>query len=167
MSARGLDWFTAEYNFEITLSKNIKDKDFHKTILKKAKAGYLNVIYQPGTKKHLTSRIKRLNLDKNEDHAKIYSYKNLTITYFYKKGRAHIYYKGYPAIMRMFVESHESKNNRAWFYLALVYSVVLAFLAISAMFMLKGKNSFRRRGIYLAISGVMTIVLFLYLSFYI
>jgi len=44
------------------------------------------------------------------------------------------------------------------------YSVVLSFFAISAMFMVKGKYGFKRRGVYLMFAGIIVVVGFLVIS---
>jgi hypothetical protein len=65
----------------------------------------------------------------------------------------------------MFISSHLSTNNKAWYYLAMVYSVVLAFFALSAIVMVKGKYGFKKRGLSLMLAGILTVGFFLFISF--
>ena len=64
--------------------------------------------------------------------------------------------------LKKFITAHKSKQKDVWFYLAIMYSIVLSFLAISAMFMVKGKYSFPRRGVFIMLSGIALVIAFLY-----
>ncbi len=56
---------------------------------------------------------------------------------------------------------HLNEPKKLWTLFADVYAVALAFLAISGMFVLKGKNGIKGRGAWLTAIGVMIPVLFL------
>lgn len=165
LSARGLGWFKEEYNIQTSISKNIAIEDFKKSFLLELKSEKFEDIYNLVTKDLIERRVNRLAfLDKKND---IYFFeeKSLKIEYNFHNGNLNLNYKTYPTYLQIFISSHLSNDKKAWFYLALVYSVVLSFFAVSAMFIVKGKYGFKKRGVYLCLLGMLTIIFFLYLSF--
>ncbi len=50
---------------------------------------------------------------------------------------------------------HLNEPKKAWTFMADLYAVALAFLAISGMFVLKGKNGIKGRGAWLTAIGVL------------
>ncbi|RXJ87382.1 hypothetical protein [Arcobacter sp. CECT 8985] len=85
------------------------------------------------------------------------------LIYYKDTNEAQLTIKDYPAFIKTFIKAHKSKSKDRWSYLALAYSVILLFLAISAIFMVKGKNGFKKRGIYLTSAGILLVVLFLFI----
>ena len=69
----------------------------------------------------------------------------------------------YPGFIKPFIDAHKSMSTDKWAWLALSYSLILLFLAISAIFMLKGKYGFKQRGIYLTGLGILIVAVFLYI----
>ncbi|MGD9899468.1 MAG: PepSY-associated TM helix domain-containing protein [Calditrichaceae bacterium] len=58
---------------------------------------------------------------------------------------------------------HLNKANKIWTFISDIYGFVLLFLAISGLFILKGKNGIKGRGAWLATTGVLIPVVFLLL----
>lgn len=167
LSVRGLGWFKEEYTFKTMINKNIAIENFQKVLISEAKKGKLDYIYTTETKKIVEININRLSFRKKEENILYFKYaKNLNIAYNTLSGATDIYYKAYPPYIEIFIRSHLSTNDNVWFYLSMTFSIVLAFLAISAIFMVKGKYGFKRRGIYLTTFGILTIFVFMYFSFY-
>ncbi|RXJ80093.1 hypothetical protein [Arcobacter sp. F2176] len=165
LSARGLGWFKYEYTFQTNISKNISSDDFKEKLISEAKIGKLDYIYKVGSKSTVEKNISRLNFVKQENSTLFFDYKYMHIIYNQTSGETNIKYISYPAFLQMFINSHLSTNNRAWYYLAMVYSIVLAFFALSAIVMVKGKYGFKKRGFLLMLTGIFTVVIFLALSF--
>lgn len=59
---------------------------------------------------------------------------------------------------------HAAKGKRGWKYIADAYAVLLLYLAISGLFMLKGRLGLRWRGTILVAVGVAVPVIYLYAS---
>ncbi len=165
LSARGLGWFKYDYNFRTNISKNISSENFKEKLISEAKGRKLDYIYKLGTKDVVEKNIKRLTFLKEENSTLYFDYKYMHVIYNKNSGETNINYKSYPAFLQIFISSHLSTNNRAWYYLAMVYSVVLAFFALSAMVMVKGKYGFKKRGLSIMLAGIITVVIFLFFSF--
>lgn len=58
---------------------------------------------------------------------------------------------------------HLNKANKIWTFISDIYGFVLLFLAISGLFVLKGKKGIKGRGAWLAAAGVLIPVVFLVL----
>jgi len=165
LSARSLGWFKYDYNFQTNISKSISIEDFKEKLIGEAKSGKLDYIYKFGSKDVVQRYIKRLTFTKEENDTLYFDYKYMHVIYNQNSGDTNIEYKSYPSFLQMFIVSHLSTNNKAWYYLAMVYSVVLAFFALSAMVMVKGKYGFKKRGLSLMLAGIFTVIVFLFLSF--
>jgi uncharacterized protein len=60
---------------------------------------------------------------------------------------------------------HLNAPKKVWTYIADIFAVALAFLAISGLFMIKGKNGIKGRGAWLTIAGILLPLLFLLLYY--
>ena len=165
LSARGLGWFKYEYNFQTNIAKNIASENFKEKLINETKDGKLDYIYKLGTKDVVLRNIKRLTFTKNENKTLYFDYKYMHVVYNQSSGSTDIKYKSYPTFLQIFISSHLATNNKAWYYLAMIYSVVLAFFALSAIVIVKGKYGFKKRGLSLMLAGIITILIFLFLSF--
>lgn len=165
LSARGLGWFKYDYNFQTNISKSISIDNFKKKLIEEAKDGKLDYIYKFGTKDVVERNINRLVFIKEENKVLYFDYKYMHIDYHINSGLTNIIYRSYPPFLQLFIGSHLSTNNKVWFYLAMVYSIVLAFFALSAIVMVKGKYGFKKRGLFLMLAGIITVVIFLSFSF--
>lgn len=165
LSARGLGWFKYDYNFQTNISKNISTDEFKENLISEAKNGKLDYIYKIGAKDVVEKNIKRLTFSKEENSTLYFEHKYMHVVYNKNSGEININYKAYPALLQIFISSHLSTNNRAWYYLAMGYSVVLAFFALSAMVIVKGKYGFKKRGLTLMLVGIITVGVFLFCSF--
>lgn len=167
LSARGLGWFKEEYSFKTILERNVAIENFKENLIYEAEKGKLDYIYTTETQKALKININRLSFIKKENNRLYFEYaQNLKIIYNVIDGKTDIYYKAYPPYIEIFIRSHLSTNNNIWYYLAMIYSIVLAFFAFSGIVIVRGKHSFKKRGVYLTAIGVFTIFIFLYFSFY-
>lgn len=63
---------------------------------------------------------------------------------------------------RFFTQFHLNQHN-GWKYIADLFCVSLIFLALSGLFMVKGKNSFKRRGWWFVLIGIVLVVVFVVL----
>jgi uncharacterized protein len=61
---------------------------------------------------------------------------------------------------------HLNAPKKIWTYVADIFAVGLIFLAISGLFMVKGKNGIKWRGTWLTIAGILIPILFLLLYYY-
>jgi hypothetical protein len=59
---------------------------------------------------------------------------------------------------------HEVRGKKAWMYIADLYAVILLYLAISGLFMIKGRLGLRWRGLILVGAGAMVPTLYVILS---
>lgn len=61
---------------------------------------------------------------------------------------------------------HLNAPKKIWTWVADLFAVALAFLAISGLFLIKGKNGIKGRGAWLTIAGILIPLLFLLLYYY-
>jgi hypothetical protein len=64
-------------------------------------------------------------------------------------------------LVRAFNYLHLNEPKKTWTYISDVYAVALAFLAVSGLFILKGKNGLHGRGAWLTLIGIAIPILFL------
>lgn len=167
LSVRGLGWFKEEYVFKTLLTQNIQIENFKEKLISEAKAGKLDEIYASETAKTVERNINRMGFIEKTDDKLLFKYKErLIIKYDQMSGQTDVYYKAYPKYLQLFISAHLSTNNYVWYYLAMIYSVVLAFFAISAIFIVKGKYGFKKRGLVLCLAGIVVVLVFIYFSFY-
>ncbi|NVJ53771.1 MAG: hypothetical protein HWD90_08735 [Campylobacteraceae bacterium] len=165
LSVRDLHLFEKEYILNTTIEKNIKEEElqnklisaFSKSEEKKSLPAHIN-------KKSILNSFKLLENNNEFTKYQISRKKDMKFITYYKTSGEVIYsISGYPTFINTFIKAHKSSTKDKWSYLALVYSLILFFLAISAIFMVKGKYGFKQRGIYLTLLGIALIVIFLYL----
>lgn len=61
---------------------------------------------------------------------------------------------------------HLNAPRKIWTFVADLFAIALAFLAISGLFMIKGKNGIKGRGAWLTALGILIPVLFLIIYYY-
>ena len=61
---------------------------------------------------------------------------------------------------------HLNAPKKVWTYVADVFAVALAFLAISGLFMIKGKNGITGRGAWMTALGILLPIIFLIIYYY-
>jgi uncharacterized protein len=61
---------------------------------------------------------------------------------------------------------HLNAPKKVWTYVADIFAVALAFLAISGLFMIKGKNGITGRGAWLTALGILLPIIFLIIYYY-
>lgn len=165
LSFRDLHLFENKYILKSSIQKNIQDIDVLKKeitiafeepqsneipehILKKAKVDELSLIEE--TNNNLRFQVSNKKFNK-------------FITYDKNSGGLEYSLSGYPAFIQTLVNAHKSSSKDKWSYLALAYSIILFFLSVSAIFMVKGKYGFQKRGVYLTLAGIVLIIIFLYI----
>ena len=90
-------------------------------------------------------------------------YKGGKGNYDAKNGRVAIeHYKKHGLIA--FVNKLHFNQSKGWRYVADLFCISLMFLAISGLFLVKGKNGFRKRGICLMLLGTVLIVVFIIIN---
>ncbi|MFK2823089.1 hypothetical protein ACH5BK_08915 [Arcobacter sp. YIC-80] len=163
LSGRGLGWFKVEFEDYAVIQKNIAVDSFNDEFKKVVFQGKINEVFPKSSYKDVK---KHLNLKptKQDDEVMYFkAWKSLKVKYEQKSGNLEVKYKGYPVALEVFVHAHKAKHDSAWFYLAIIYSVILSFLAISSFWMVKGKNGFKKRGVYFMLAGFAVVALFLYI----
>lgn len=162
LSGRGLGWLQQNFNSNLVIENNISNENFNKAFINVILSGKINKIFPKDSyssvKKHLN-----LKLIREEDGFSYFrAWKSLKVKYENSSGKIDVKYRGYPITIEIFLAAHKASHESAWFYLAIIYSLILSFLAISSFWMLKGKNGFKRRGVYLMLAGFVVVFLFLF-----
>jgi len=164
LSGRGLGWLEQDFKSQAVVEQNISKEQFNKMFIKTVLDGKVSEVFPEDSydsvKEHL-----RLKLVKNENgilHFK--AWRKLNVKYEENTGNLDVSYRGYPMAIEIFIKAHKANHEGAWFYLAIIYSVILSFLAISSFWMVKGKNGFRKRGVYLMLAGFAVVACFLFLG---
>ncbi|WP_088654890.1 PepSY-associated TM helix domain-containing protein [Geofilum rhodophaeum] len=67
-------------------------------------------------------------------------------------------YKDRPLVL--FMSKLHENQVKGWSIVADIYAVILAFLALSGLFMVPGKNGFLRRGIWWFAAGILLVLAF-------
>jgi len=164
LSVRGLGWFKQEIHTQIVMSSNISKETFNKKFIEEIKKGNLSLVFQKKMYPKIEKRL-RLKLEEETLNTSIFTaWRALKVTYNSDNGITDVVYKDYPKAVKIFLDAHKASHESAWFYLAMFYSVVLSFFAISAMFMVKGKYGFKKRGVYLMLAGIVVVIAFLLIS---
>ncbi|WP_404317984.1 hypothetical protein [Malaciobacter canalis] len=163
LSFRDLHIFEKEYMLTSKIEKNLKNPEdnFVNSFIKNEEKSNLpsHVV-----KKSVIDSLKQVENTDTYIKYQVSRKKDLkTITYYKNSGEVIYSISAYPTFIKPFIDAHKSSSKDKWLYLSLAYSVILFFLAISAIFMVKGKNGFRQRGVYLTLLGVVLIAFFLYI----
>lgn len=162
LSGRDLGWMEQTYIYEQNLSQNISKDEFIKKLKKTMKNTEIVTDIHPAIMKYSIKKIKSFEFKKEEENVLYFKYKANIIKYNKISGDMIFEIHSYPGFLKKFITAHKSKQKDVWFYLAIMYSIILSFLAISAMFMVKGKYSFPRRGVFIMLSGIALVIAFLY-----
>lgn len=163
LSGRALGWLEVKYKLETTIEKNLNKKTF-----KEAFKNHLQTnTFENIPKSVIEGTVRTLNRTRLEDgkgKSLISKFKHNSLTYYQSTGEVTYVTHTYPAIIQKLNMAHKSDHRKTWFYLSIAYSLILSFLAISSFWMLKGKNGFKKRGVYLMIAGIITVIVFLLLG---
>jgi len=162
LSGRGLGWLEQDFKSQALISQNISIEKFNENFLETVFEGKVSEVFPEdsyeGVKEHL-----ELKLEKNENGFLYFSaWRKLKVKYEPNTGNLDVKFRGYPMVVELLVKAHKASHESAWFYLAIIYSVILSFLAISSFWMVKGKNGFKKRGVYLMLAGFAVVACFLY-----
>ena len=97
--------------------------------------------------------------------------KNNAINFFYKGGKGSyqagtgmvtiVNYKKHKFIA--FVNGLHFNQAKYWKYIADFFCVCLIFLALSGLFIVKGKKGFKKRGVWFMTAGTLLVLLFLFI----
>lgn len=84
-------------------------------------------------------------------------------TYNKTTGLASYQLKQLPSVLQKFVDLHKTMSGRNNHWFALLFGVLLGFLAISSFWMYKKDSSAFRRGIYITSAGIVLTIIVLFL----
>lgn len=163
LSFRDLHIFEKEYILNTKIEKNATNVET------KIIDAFSNIKQKQELPSHVVKKsvIDSIKIIENTDTYTKYQVsrkKNMKIITYYKNSGEVIYsISAYPTFIKPFIDAHKSSSQDRWAYLALAYSIILFFLAISAIFMVKGKYGFKQRGVYLTLLGVLIVAAFLYI----
>lgn len=90
-----------------------------------------------------------------------------TISADYRTGNVQTEIVKNRPILREFNFLHLNAPKKLWTIIADLYAISLAILAITGLFVLKGKNGIKGRGAWLSIIGIIIPIVFFWLYFYI
>ena len=92
--------------------------------------------------------------DLRKDSTLVISYKDADATIHLIDGKAEInIWKKKPVLAQMnFL--HKYNGNNFWIWYSDFFALALLFIAVSGLFLMRGKNSFRKRGWWLALIGL-------------
>jgi len=92
-------------------------------------------------------------------------FKGVTVTANFREGNAMVETVSRRPVIRITNFLHLNNPKKLWTWVADLFAVALLYLAISGLFMLKGKNGFKGRGKWFFIGGVLLPVIFLLLYY--
>ena len=100
---------------------------------------------------------------------KSFAIQNGELRIFYDKARAEINLEtgegekewyGKRLILKEMADLHQT-TNPAWIWYSDIFGIAMIFIALSGMFISSGKNSFKKRGWYMALIGMLFPLIFL------
>jgi hypothetical protein len=102
--------------------------------------------------------------DFRKDSILVISYKSADATIHLATGKAEINIWRKKPVLAQLNFLHKFNGNNWWVWYSDIFGLALVFIAISGMFLMKGKYSFRKRGWILALAGLIVplVVLFLF-----
>jgi len=121
-------------------------------------------------KRLVTEISKKYKMDGQLDNFRIRD-KEQQLEIRYQKGRAKIDLKTGKGQLNMFkrrvvlgemADLHQ-RTNASWIWYSDIFGLAMLTIAITGMFITRGKNSFRKRGYILAVAGVIFPLVFLFL----
>ena len=79
----------------------------------------------------------------------------------YKIGSGEVSFETYHKHhLNGFLVSLHSNQKKGWKHIADLFCLALIFLAISGLIMVKGKNGFKRRGVWIMLAGIIMVVIY-------
>ncbi|AXH14675.1 hypothetical protein CP985_04405 [Malaciobacter mytili LMG 24559] len=163
LSGRALGWLEQKYILNTKIEKYLEEKELKNKINEAFNKQFLEKNI-PNSLVQTALDFKHLRKVKENQELSIYKTKGKVILYEKEKGNITYEFYSYPIYIKKFIIAHKATHEKAWFYLAILYSIILIYLSISAIFMIKGKYGFKRRGVYFMLGGIATIVLFISLG---
>jgi hypothetical protein len=103
--------------------------------------------------------------DIRKDSTLVISYKDADATIHLIDGKGEINIWKKRPVLAQLTFLHKNNGNLWWIWYSDIFSLALLFIAVSGMFLMKGKNSFRRRGWIFALAGIVVPVVVLILLF--
>ncbi|NQY20785.1 MAG: hypothetical protein HRT40_05650 [Campylobacteraceae bacterium] len=164
LSGRALGWLEQTYVIEKNLSKDITKIEFIKKLELSFKELDSKSDIPMSIMKSANKSIKYFKFSEEKDNILYFKSRSNNINYNTKSGNVIYKYISYPPYLKSVISAHKATHEKLWFYLAILYSIILSFLAISAMFMVKGKFGFKKRGIYFMLAGIFLVLIFLFIS---
>lgn len=143
LSGRALGWLEQKYILNAKIEKNLEEKEFKTKILETFNKPFLEQSI-PSSLIQAALNLKYLRKVEENKELSIYKTKGKVISYEKEKGNLIYEFYSYPPYVKEFIYAHKATHEKAWFYLAILYSIILTYLAVSAIFMVKGKYGFRK-----------------------
>ena len=103
--------------------------------------------------------------DIRKDSVLVISYANADATIHLDNGKAEVNIWRKKPILAELSFLHKNNGNLWWIWYSDIFAMGLIFIASTGMFLMKGKNSFRKRGWMFALAGVVVPVAVLLLLF--
>jgi hypothetical protein len=101
-----------------------------------------------------------------DDSTLVIFYKSADATVDLVTGKAEINIWRQRPVLAQFYSLHVSFNDDNWYkWYSDLFALGLIFIACTGMFLMRGKNSFRKRGWVLALAGILIPIIALYLFF--
>lgn len=163
LSGRGLGWLEKEFNESSYTKKNIEVENFNEEFINLVISAHFDEIFPKNSYKDVKKHLKLKMYKQTNEFLFFQAWRSLDVKYEIKTGLIELKYVGYPMAVKLFVHAHKENHESAWFYLAILYSLILSFLAISSFWMVKGKNGFAKRGVYFMLAGFVVVGVFLYI----
>jgi hypothetical protein len=103
--------------------------------------------------------------DIRKDSTLVISYKDADATIHLINGKGEINIWKKRPVLAQLTFLHKNNGNLWWIWYSDIFSLALLFIVVSGMFLMKGKNSFRKRGWIFALAGIVVPVVVLILLF--
>lgn len=119
------------------------------------------------TKEFVESKLPEIGIG---NEYKSFRIQNGELRIFYDKARAEINLKtgagekewyGKRLLLKEMADLHQT-TNPAWIWYSDIFGIAMIFIALSGMFISSGKNSFKKRGWYFALIGMVFPLVFLF-----
>lgn len=103
--------------------------------------------------------------DIRKDSVLVISYKDAEVTVHLENGKAELNIWRKKPVLAQMVLLHKNNGNNWWIWYSDIFASGLIIIAASGMFLMKGKNSFLRRGWTFALAGIVIPVIALVVLF--
>lgn len=103
--------------------------------------------------------------DFRKDSMLVIAYKDADVTVRLVSGDAEINFWKKKPVLAQAVFLHKFNGNNWWIWYSDIFAAALVFIVIGGMFLMKGKYSFKKRGWWLALLGIIFPIMALFLFY--